>query len=145
MFVHAREADSPTNMRYMGLLVDKYVPDPGMAKGSSWAGAGSSSPLAQPPFVPTLPNAFLWTLMQQTASRWGNLNTVQSRNAKTGLAQSTIICQFQVTYVKCALEVCMAQRDQTVISQGSSGNSIEPIGEPGLRVQRQRNLATPAV
>ncbi|KAK9917606.1 hypothetical protein WJX75_006379 [Coccomyxa subellipsoidea] len=38
MFVHAREADSPTNMRYMGLLVDKYVPDPGMAKGSSWAG-----------------------------------------------------------------------------------------------------------
>ncbi|BDA50375.1 hypothetical protein COCOBI_16-0510 [Coccomyxa sp. Obi] len=38
MFVHAREADSPTNMRYMGLLVDKYVPDPGKAKGNSWEG-----------------------------------------------------------------------------------------------------------
>lgn len=41
MFVHAREADSPTNMRYMGLLVDKYVPDPAKAKGSSWEGARS--------------------------------------------------------------------------------------------------------
>ena len=41
MFVHAREADSPTNMRYMGLLVDKYVPDPAKAKGSSWEGASS--------------------------------------------------------------------------------------------------------
>ncbi|CAL8464775.1 g4310 [Coccomyxa elongata] len=38
MFVHARETDSPTNMRYMGLLVDKYVPDPAKAKGSSWEG-----------------------------------------------------------------------------------------------------------
>ena len=49
MFVHAREADSPTNMRYMGLLVDKYVPDTGKAKGSSWAGVGSHS---LPPFLP---------------------------------------------------------------------------------------------
>ncbi len=38
MFVHAREADSPSNMRYMGLLVDKYVPDLSKAKGNSWAG-----------------------------------------------------------------------------------------------------------
>ena len=49
MFVHAREADSPTNMRYMGLLVDKYVPNPAKAKGSSWEGAGSCLPHLQTP------------------------------------------------------------------------------------------------
>ncbi len=54
MFVHARETDSPTNMRYMGLLVDKYVPDPAKAEGSSWEGAGSClTYLQNPPFPPS--------------------------------------------------------------------------------------------
>ncbi len=39
MFVHAREADSPSNMRYMGLLVDKYVPDLARCRSAGWAGA----------------------------------------------------------------------------------------------------------
>ena len=38
MFVHAREADSPSNMRYMGLLVGRYMPDLARCRGSSWAG-----------------------------------------------------------------------------------------------------------
>ena len=42
MFVHAREVDAPSNMKYMGLLVDKYVPDLARCKQSTWAGVGSS-------------------------------------------------------------------------------------------------------
>ena len=43
MFVHAREADAPSNMKYMGLIVDKYVPDLGRCKQSTWAGAAKLS------------------------------------------------------------------------------------------------------
>lgn len=39
MFVHAREKDNSGNMRYMGLLVDKYVPDLSKAQQRSWPGA----------------------------------------------------------------------------------------------------------
>ena len=38
MFVHAREADCPSNMRYMGLLVDKYVHDLQRCRQPAWAG-----------------------------------------------------------------------------------------------------------
>jgi hypothetical protein len=38
MFVHAREKDNPSNMRYMGLLVGKYVPDLEAAKLDTWTG-----------------------------------------------------------------------------------------------------------
>ena len=43
MFVHAREADSPSNMRYMGLLVDKYVPDLARCRSSAWTGETASA------------------------------------------------------------------------------------------------------
>ena len=39
MFVHAREHDNPSNMRYMGLTVGKYIPDMTRAKSESWTGA----------------------------------------------------------------------------------------------------------
>lgn len=39
MFVHAREHDNPSNMRYMGLTLGKYIPDVGMATGDTWEGA----------------------------------------------------------------------------------------------------------
>ena len=39
MFVHAREHDNPSNMRYMGLTVGKYIPDMTKAKSESWTGA----------------------------------------------------------------------------------------------------------
>ena len=39
MFVHAREHDNPSNMRYMGLTVGKYIPDISKAQSESWTGA----------------------------------------------------------------------------------------------------------
>ena len=39
MFVHAREHDNPSNMRYMGLTVGKYIPDMTKAQSESWTGA----------------------------------------------------------------------------------------------------------
>ena len=39
MFVHAREHDDPSNMRYMGLTVGKYIPDMTKAQSESWTGA----------------------------------------------------------------------------------------------------------
>ena len=42
MFLHAREHDNPSNMRYMGLTVNKYVPDVKQAQSESWTGAPGS-------------------------------------------------------------------------------------------------------
>ena len=39
MFVHAREHDNPSNMRYMGLTLGKYIPAAGKAGGDTWEGA----------------------------------------------------------------------------------------------------------
>ena len=39
MFLHAREQDNPSNIRYMGLTVNKYIPDVKQAKSESWEGA----------------------------------------------------------------------------------------------------------
>ena len=39
MFVHAREHDNPSNMRYMGLTLGKYIPATGKAAGDTWEGA----------------------------------------------------------------------------------------------------------
>ncbi|CAL5229178.1 g12453 [Coccomyxa viridis] len=38
MFLHAREQDNPSNMRYMGLTVSKYIPDVKQAQSESWEG-----------------------------------------------------------------------------------------------------------
>lgn len=38
MFVHAREHDNPSNMRYMGLTLGKYIPDVRKARSESWQG-----------------------------------------------------------------------------------------------------------
>ncbi len=39
MFLHAREQDNPSNIRYMGLTVNKYIPDVKQAQSESWEGA----------------------------------------------------------------------------------------------------------
>ena len=44
MFLHAREQDNPSNMRYMGLTVNKYIPDVKQAQSESWEGALSITP-----------------------------------------------------------------------------------------------------
>lgn len=44
MFLHAREQDNPSNMRYMGLTVSKYIPDVKQAQSESWEGAISLLP-----------------------------------------------------------------------------------------------------
>jgi hypothetical protein len=45
MFVHAREHDNPSNMRYMGLTLGKYIPDVGKAAGDTWEGAFTAGPI----------------------------------------------------------------------------------------------------
>lgn len=44
MFLHAREHDNPSNMRYMGLTVNKYITDMKQAQSESWEGAFSIKP-----------------------------------------------------------------------------------------------------
>ena len=118
MFVHAREADSPTNMRYMGLLVDKYVPDTGKAKGSSWAGVGSHSlPPLSPPNSPrsSLSSHVLRMIASatrvrgktyQTAVIWGRVrqpylltsNFYGPRGSETAFEWIEFLCMVQVLW-----------------------------------------------
>ena len=44
MFLHAREQDNPSNMRYMGLTVNKYITDAKQAQSEHWEGATSITP-----------------------------------------------------------------------------------------------------
>ena len=43
MFLHAREQDNPSNMRYMGLTVNKYITDAKQAQSEHWEGATSTT------------------------------------------------------------------------------------------------------
>jgi hypothetical protein len=45
MFVHAREHDNPSNMRYMGLTLGKYIPNVGKSTSTTWAGAFTCRPV----------------------------------------------------------------------------------------------------
>ena len=102
MFVHAREVDAPSNMKYMGLLVDKYVPDLARCKQSTWAGVAALSILI---LYEMNPAPVLNTHLHRQVAQWLE-NFIGSR-AGVLAEQQDLRDQFQEYIIEPLLEAAL--------------------------------------